>query len=262
MDILKLENQRRQNLLHILQEKRIATVAQLTELLHSSEATIRRDLVKLEREKKLIRVHGGAKAIETQPTSTGDVMVRHVPDKVKDPLQQIAKQAAALCQDGESIIINSGSTTQQMLPFLKSKNLNILTNSYIFAHELAQNSKNQVALPGGELYPKQGIVLSAYDNDSSQHYCADKMFMGTPGFSEFGVTESDALLIRSEQKLRRQAQKLIILADAAKLGKRSNFIFCQLSEVDTLITDAQADPELVKKYQQLGVQVIIADLTD
>jgi len=66
--------------------------------------------------------------------------------------------------------------------------------------------------------------------------------MGTPGIGEFGVMESDPLLIRSEQKLRKQTEKLIILADSTKIGRRSNFIFCTLADVDTIITDSKAHP--------------------
>ena len=95
-------------------------------------------------------------------------------------------------------------------------------------NDLIANSNNQVTLPGGELYRSQGIVLSAFENDNIQHYHGSKMFMGTPGIGDFGVMESDPLLIRSEQKLRKQSDQLIILADSSKLGKRSNLIFSRL----------------------------------
>jgi DeoR family ulaG and ulaABCDEF operon transcriptional repressor len=64
-------------------------------------------------------------------------------------------------------------------------------------------------------------------------------------------------LIRAEQKLRKQADKLIVLADSSKLGKRSNFIFCPLSDVDVLITDSNVDPELVRQFEAHGIEVVI-----
>ncbi|WP_440903425.1 DeoR/GlpR family DNA-binding transcription regulator [Catenovulum sp. SX2] len=259
-----LEIQRQQLLLDILDEKRFATVAELTQMLKSSEATIRRDLVKLDKQNKLVRVHGGAQAMDKGNKGSS---LKHIAgdafwvskETKADVKRAIARKAAELCEEGESVIINGGSSTYMMGEFLQSRNLNILTNSFVLAQELAERSTNQISMPGGEIYRKQGIILSAYENDTTQHYSASKMFMGTPGISEFGVTESDALLIRSEQKLRRQAEKLIILADSSKLEKRSSFIFCSLEEVDVLITDSGADPAIIEKYTQYGIQVLIAD---
>ncbi len=259
-----LEIQRQQLLLDILDEKKFVTVSELTQLLRSSEATIRRDLVKLDKQNKLVRVHGGAQALESGREGSklkhiaGDAFWVSKETKA-DVKRMIAKKAVELCSEGESIIINGGSSTYMMGEFLQERNLNILTNSFVLAQELAERSSNQISLPGGEIYRKQGIILSAYDNDTTQHYSASKMFMGTPGISEFGVTESDALLIRSEQKLRRQAEKLIVLADSSKLDQRSSFIFCPLTDVDTLITDAAADEKILDSYRRLGVDVIVAD---
>ncbi|MEQ8954345.1 MAG: DeoR family transcriptional regulator, partial [Gammaproteobacteria bacterium] len=111
----------------------------------------------------------------------------------------------------------------------------------------------------GELYRKQGIILSAFENDTIQYYHATKMFMGTPGIGSYGVMESDPLLIRTEQKLRKQADKLVILADSSKIGARSNFIFSQLQDVDTLITDDKADEKAVAMFEREGIDVIIVE---
>lgn len=260
-----LEIQRQQLLLDILDEKQFVTVAQLTELLNSSEATIRRDLVKLDKQKKLVRIHGGAQAIEPSNKPSNRKYIAGnafwvAKETQTEAKRLIAKKATQLCEEDESIIINGGSSTFMMGEFLQDRNLNILTNSFVLAQVLAEQSNNQVSLPGGEIYRKQGIILSAYDNDTTQYYSASKMFMGTPGISDCGVTESDALLIRSEQKLRKQAEKLIVLADSSKLGTRSNFIFCPLNEIDVLITDDQADKKLLDAYSKEGVEIIVVSL--
>ena len=88
------------------------------------------------------------------------------------------------------------------------------------------------------------------------------MFMGTPGIGIFGVMESDPLLIRAEQKLRKQADKLIVLADSSKLGIRSNLLFTPLSDVDVLITDSNADPDILKKFENHGVEIVIANVSE
>ncbi len=256
-----LEKQRHQLILDILADQQFASVRALSSQLGASEATIRRDITKMAASGQLNKIRGGAEDIGDHAGQTkrgrvkGSVFLadkeRHANNK-----RLIAERAAELCEDNEAIIINGGSSTYMMGEFLAKRQLSILTNSFVLAQYLSENSTNQVTVPGGEIYRKQGIILSAFENDTIQHYHGSKMFMGTPGISSQGVTESDPLLIRAEEKLRKQSDKLIVLADSSKLGKRSNFIFTPLSDVDVLITDSNADPELVHQFEAQGVEVI------
>ena len=255
-----LEKQRQQLILDILDEHKFASVKTLCEQLHSSEATIRRDLIKLEDQEKLKKIRGGAQAMENtadnsrQKLKGSTFLVNR--EQNADIKKLIAKKAASLCEDGDSIIVNGGSSTYMMGEFLRDKKLNMLTNSIYLAQELMETSNIQITLPGGEIYRRQGIILSAFENDSIQYFHASKMFMGTPGISEFGVMESDPQLIRSEKKLRKQAEQLIVLADSSKIGKRSNFVVSPLNNVDILITDDGASDEQLEPLLDVGVQVI------
>ncbi|MEJ2443707.1 MAG: DeoR/GlpR family DNA-binding transcription regulator [Exilibacterium sp.] len=260
-----LEKQRHQLILDILDEQQFASVGSLSTQLNTSEATIRRDITKLSQMALLRKIRGGAEALP----GSGEKIKRQrltasvfLFDKERqtDTKRLIAEKAVELCDDGETIIINGGSSTYMMSEFLASRQLNILTNSFVLAEELLNNSDNQITLPGGEVYRKQGIILSAFENDTIQYYHASKMFMGTPGMGEYGVMESDPLLIRAEQKLRKQAEQLIILADSSKLGKRSNFIFSPLADVDVLITDSNADAKMLRMFEQQGVRVEVVSV--
>jgi DeoR family ulaG and ulaABCDEF operon transcriptional repressor len=256
-----LEKQRQQLILDILVEQQFASVRSLSSQLDASEATIRRDITKMAANGQLNKIRGGAEVMgehavkSNRPQVKGSVFwadkERHASNK-----RLIAERAVELCEDDEAIIINGGSSTYMMGEFLINRQMSVLTNSFVLAQYLSENSSNQVTVPGGEIYRKQGIILSAFENDTIQHYHGTKMFMGTPGISEQGVTESDPLLIRAEQKLKKQADKLIVLADSSKLGKRSNFIFTPLSEVDVLITDSNADPDIIRRFEAQGVGVI------
>ncbi|MBL4826141.1 MAG: DeoR/GlpR transcriptional regulator [Spongiibacteraceae bacterium] len=262
-----LENQRHQLILDILDENQFASVRNLSSQLNASEATIRRDITKLSVLNQLQKIRGGA---ESLPNAQHKVKRAHLKgsaflvdkERLTDTKRLIAKKAVELCEDGESIIINGGSSTYMMGEFLAERELNILTNSFVLSQVLSENSENQITLPGGELYRKQGIILSAFENDTIQYYHGSKMFMGTPGIGEFGVMESDPLLIRAEQKLRKQADQLIILADSSKLGKRSNFIFSPLSGVDVLITDSGAPADMLRMLEDQGLEIVIADESD
>ena len=258
-----LEKQRHKVLLSILNEHHYVSVRKLSELLNASEATVRRDLTKLSNDGMLLKIRGGAEAIN-QPMSdlpqiTGSAFVVQK-ELYADAKRAIAKRAVDLCQEGDSITINAGSSTYMMGEFLRQKQMPILTNSFELASELVKNSNNQVTVPGGEIYRKQNIILSAFDNDVIQHYHSSKMFMGTPGVGDFGVMESDPLLVRAEQKLMKQADSLVVLADSSKLGRRSNFILCSLDEVDILITDSKASDKDISLFEKHGIEVLVVEL--
>jgi DeoR family ulaG and ulaABCDEF operon transcriptional repressor len=258
-----LEKQRQQLIIDILEEEHFASVRTFCTKLNSSEATIRRDLNKMSKLGLLKKIRGGAEVNDKTTTKSVRAQISSsffLIDKEKnlDKKQLIAKKAVELCDENESIIINGGSSTYMMGVYLMDKQLNILTNSIVLAQSLWETN-NQITLPGGEIYRSQGIILSAFDNDSIPNYHCTKMFMGTPGISKIGVMESDTLLVRAEHKLKKQAEKLIILADSSKLGVTSNFLCVPLSEVDILITDGDADPQLVQEFEAQGIEVIIAD---
>ncbi len=236
----------------------------MAKLLQSSEATIRRDINKLAKRNLIRKIRGGAQALDVtgqeprRPSLAGSPFLL---DKEihADAKRLIARKAVELCEEGEAIIINAGSSTYMMSEFLIGRRLQILTNSFFLAQDLAINSDIQITLPGGELYRKQGIILSSFEHDTIPYYHGTKMFMGTPGIGHYGVMESDPLLIRAEQKLRKQAEILVVLADSSKIGVRSNFVFSPLQDVNILITDEKADEKAIAQFESHGIEVIIAD---
>ncbi|MGJ8691648.1 MAG: DeoR/GlpR family DNA-binding transcription regulator [Thalassotalea sp.] len=259
-----LEKHRQQLILDILENAQFASVRGLTKQLNSSEATIRRDITKMSKLGLICKIRGGAESINGQKKKKQLASSSFSVDKTKqaETKRQIAKRAVELCADGDSIIINGGSSTYMMGEFLTNKDVNVLTNSFVLANYITENSNIQVSLPRGEIYREQGIILSSYENDNTEYYRGSMMFMGSPGICDFGVMESDPLLIRSEQKLKKQTDKLVILADSTKLNQPSNFIFCPLSEVDILITDSNADPALIENFESHNIEVLMVEAVE
>jgi len=253
------ELERQKIILSAVQEKPVATVAELVDLTDSSEATIRRDISALHLNKKLRRVRGGAEALlppthsslAGRPFSVNQSM--HIAEK-----RAIAREAVALCKDGDDVIINGGTSTYQMVHLLTNKRMQIFTNSFPIAEHLLQHSKNQLTLPGGTLYREQNIILSPYENDVTKNFCASRMFMGAHSVGRLGLMESDPLVIQSEQKLLGQADELVVLADASKFARRSSLLICSLERIDVLITDDRIDDASVNMLEAANVQVIIA----
>ena len=261
-----LERQRHQLILDTLDERGYASVRELTRQTGASEATLRRDLNKLALAGRLHKLHGGAQALAEnervleRPQLAGYSFLasREVHAREK---QLIAHEAVGLCTDGEASIINGGSSTFMMVEWLRDRQLNILTNSFPIAMELA-DSDNRISLPGGEIHRKQNIILSAFDNDGTANYIGSRMFMGTPGITPFGVLESDPVLIQAERKVRRQAGQLVVLADSSKISAAGNasgsLVFCTLSEIDILITDENLDEASRTMLESEGVEILIA----
>ncbi|GAA4228855.1 DeoR/GlpR transcriptional regulator [Sagittula sp. NFXS13] len=253
------ETERHRIILSAVQERPIVTVADLVALTETSEATIRRDIATLDGKKRLRRVRGGAEAL-TPPSLPG---LAGRPFSINQTINAeaktaIAREAVALCEDGEPIIINGGTTTFQMVHPLVNRRVQVLTNSFPIAEHLLRHSKNTVMVPGGAIYREQNIILSPFDNDMTRHFYARRMFMGAHGLSPIGLMESDPLLIQAEEKLIGQADELVVLVDSSKFENRSSLILCPLDRIDVVITDDGIPDSAASMLEAADIRVIVA----
>jgi len=253
------EKERHRIILSAVQDRPVVTVIDLCNLTDASEATIRRDIATLHTQRKLRRVRGGAEAI-SPPQFVG---LAGRPFALNETLrirekQAIARAAAALCRDGEPIIINGGTTTFQMVHPLSTQRLQVLTNSFPIAEHLLKHSKNTVMLPGGAIYREQNIILSPFENDIARNFYARRMFMGAQGVGPLGLMEADPLLIQAEEKLIGQADELVVLVDSSKFRNRSSLVLCPLSRVHTLITDEGISDKDAAMLEAADVNLIVA----
>jgi DeoR family transcriptional regulator, ulaG and ulaABCDEF operon transcriptional repressor len=254
------ERERWQLILNQLRERGIVRVSDLAMLTGASVATLRRDLARLEDSGQLQRIHGGAERADVSgqnqltATSFGASQTINAARK-----RAVAARAADLCEDGDSIILNAGSTTWFMAQFLRGHRMQVLTNSFPIAQELIAHSANRVVLPGGELYREPGIILSPFDEDTIQHFAASKMFMSAYAITPLGVIESDPLIARAEAKLLNRTERLIVVADSSKFEARGNIVVCPLTRVSTVVTDTGAPQQMVDHLRGVGVEVILTD---
>ena len=168
-----------------------------------------------------------------------------------------AAAAVGLCEDGEPIIINGGTTTFQMVHPLASRRLQVFTNSFPIAVHLLKNTTNTVMLSGGIVYREQNIILSPFENDVTRNFYAKRMFMGAAGIGPLGLMEQDPLLIQAEEKLIGQAEELIVLVDSSKFANRSSLVLCSLERIDTLITDEGIDDRSAAMLESADVTLIV-----
>jgi len=253
-----LEAERHELILRVLRQGRFASVSDITELLHCSEATVRRDLVKLEAASKLNRVRGGAElATDEEAQPTAQLPFEYRKGILLEKKRLIARRAASLCSDEETVIIDGGSTTFQMVEFLGETRLKIITNSFAIAEVLVKHSHNTVILNGGIVYPDSQLVLDPFQEEGFRNYSATKVFMGVYGIDELGATNTDTLLIKTERAMIGRGKELIILADSSKFNRRGNLFLCGFSQIHTIITDSGISQQQREMVPAKNVELIV-----
>jgi DeoR family ulaG and ulaABCDEF operon transcriptional repressor len=253
-----MNHDRRKKLLKLLAAHQTASIRWLAEALDVSPATARRDIDWLASRNLLVRTRGGAQSAgpKSQQSPLSSEAFQKSILECAARKRAIAKEAASMCVDGETIIINGGTTTFMMAEFLAEKNMRILTNSFPMAQRLLATSENEIVLSGGKIYREQNVILAPFDNDVTQSHYASKMFTSVYGLSLLGLMEADPLLIQAEQRLIKQAEELIVVADSSKFGRNAGLILCRLDQVARVITDTDVSDKAVQMLEHQGIQVI------
>ena len=253
------EQERHRVILSAVEDRAVVTVIDLCNLTGASEATIRRDIAALHMQQKVRRVRGGVESLHPPQFVglAGRTFAVNETLRIKEK-QAIARAAVALCEDGDAIIVNGGTTTFQMVHPLANRRCQVFTNSFPIAEHLLKHSKNTVMLSGGAIYREQNIILSPFENDVTRNFYARRMFMGAQGIGRLGVMEADPLLIQAEEKLIGQADELVVLVDSTKFEQRSSLILCGLERVSTLITDEGISDAAAAMLDAADVKLIVA----
>lgn len=229
--------------------------------LDASPATIRRDLARLEAAGRIVRVHGGAKLPEGERADNGSRLLGTPFDQaITQNLaakQAIGKAAAALCEAGEGVMIDGGTTTLQMCPHLCGLGLQVLTNSLHIINALLPQSDTRILVPSGAVFREQNIILAPSGEESMPRFHAPKLFMGAAAIGPQGVMQQDVVLVAAERRLIDRAEQVILLVDSSKFSMTSGTIVCALDEIDVVVTDAGAPAAMRQALKAAGVKVIV-----
>jgi len=256
-----LETQRHNLIRDLLEEHGTVSIKMLVDEIGASEATLRRDLIKLSEQNELKQVRGGAVLVHEEDRTirrrhlAGSAFLGNLEREI-NAKHAIAACAVGLCSDGETIIINGGSTTYHMGAFLRRHTLTIMTNSLALGVDLIENSNNRVIFPAGEVHRKLSFILNPLEDAVTDAYRASKYFLSACAVSTRGVMEADPLVARAEQRLATQADEVILLIDATKIGSNSSYAAFDLSQIDKVITDDRVDKEALKMFKKYGVEVL------
>lgn len=248
---------RKDEILRLLAENRMMKAGELVEQFDVSMETIRRDLSELEAVKLIRRVHGGA-VLYTEYGIEPDYSFRTVENY--DQKFLIAKKAAELVKDGDSIIIDIGTTTLEFAKFLKEKkDLTVFTNSIKIAYELMTEKDITVILLGGKVRSGEGTTSGYWSEEMIDNFFADKLFLGVGAImTEHGVMDYHIEETNLRRHFMKHVKQVIALADYSKFGIKALNHVCKSEELDYLVTDEKANKKILKELRDLGVKVIIS----
>ncbi len=230
-------------------------VSRLAELLSVSQVTIRKDLDHLESEGLLSREHGyalikNANDINTRMTINYDRKLA------------IATKAAEMVNNGETVMLESGSTCTLMAEQLAKlkKDVTIITNSAYIAIRIRELPLRKVILLGGEYQKEYQGMVGPLVKKCAREFFVDKFFVGTDGFiPESGFTCDDLMRVETMEYMADSANKMIILADSSKFEQQGVVIQTSFDAIDTVCTDAQISPSALAILQEKGINVVIVD---
>jgi DeoR family transcriptional regulator of aga operon len=247
--------ERRRQIRALVESQAQGSVADLARQFKVSEVTIRSDLAALAIQGALVRIHGGA-----VPPGESD----EVPINVKQTLYhaekvRIATAAAGLIQDGETVILDSGTTTAEIarqIRGLKLRSINVITNALNIAVLLANAHHVNLIIPGGVLRRKSWSLAGPQAEQALRDLQADRLYLGVDSLDpEIGVMTPHVLEATLNALMIRIARQTVAVCDASKLLRRNLSVIAPLEQVHILITDRAAPPDAVAAIRARGVEV-------
>lgn len=253
-----LPNQRREKILELIREDGHAKVMDLSRIFKVTEVTIRQDLEKLEKDGDVIREHGGAYLKNI------DLNVRNFSLQNQDNMVEkimIAHKVIELIEDGDTIILDSGSTTTEISKLLNGyKNLTVITNALNIALILGAHSRINVIVTGGEFKAPTLSLTGQKAADFFQNLHVDKLFLATAGIAlKSGLTYPGISDICVKRAMIDSSNEIYLVADSSKIGKNSFASIGALSLIDYLITDSKIKPEDIEWLKTYDVKFLIAE---
>lgn len=252
-----LSEPRRRRILEWVQEEGSARVRDLAAAFGVSEATIRQDLERLEGDGHVKREHGGAH-LNTAPAAPGSMVLHH--QENMDKKRRIGALAASLVADGETLILDAGTTTTEVANRLvQRRDLTIITNALNVAVILGGVLGNAVHMPGGQF---KAPTLSLSGDASVEYFSriyAAKLFLATAGVDlEAGLTYPSFADLQLKQAMIRAAARVILVADSTKIGRSAFTRLSTLDVVDSFVTDDGISDADMKAFESRGIEVLVA----
>lgn len=248
--------ERQKNISIILNRDGSIKVNELSEYFNVSEATIRRDLQEMEEKRLLKRTHGGAVKIDITNFEPSFVDKK---DERQNEKLAIGKTAASMIKDGDTIILDSGTTTLQIAKNITARNVTVITNSIDIAEELSNNKELEIIVTGGTLRFKTRAMVGHICEEAFKYFRVDKAFIGANGISAIeGITTPNFTEAQTKKSMIKSANKVIIVADSSKIQNVCLSVICSIGDVTSIITSGSMPQEIEDEFKDKGIDVVIS----
>ena len=254
-----LAEERRGKLLELVRAGGFASLRDLADELAVSESTVRRDLDYLEDSGTAKRTHGGVFYTGPSP-KLPHFDVRQASQWEKK--RQIAQAAARLIEDGDTVMLDGGSTTYELAQLLVTRSLQVVTNSLPVANLFTTTDSADLVLIGGYVHTRTGVSLGPYANEMLADLNVRRAVLSVAGIHDQGYYNSNLLLVETERAMMRSADEVIVVADSTKFGHKSLAHLCDLGDVKVLVVDNEISEDWRSKIIAAGVRLLVAGDTD
>jgi DeoR/GlpR family transcriptional regulator of sugar metabolism len=228
--------------------------------LRVSPSTVRRDLDRLEQDQLVSRTHGGAIWVGDRDSGSRPYAFDQRVDFEGVAKQQIAAAAAELVKPGETILLDGGTTTYHLARRIVGRSLQIITNSLPIADVFVNDEHVELFVTGGVLYPRYGVLLGPIADRTLQDVHANTLFMSVAGIRDGHLYNQNLLLVEAERRMIRQAQRVVLVADATKFGQTALARLGPIDEVDVVVTDSRLAARTAEELKAAGCRVIVAQV--
>lgn len=251
-----ITDERRTKILQIAEESGFVSLQRLVAEVGASESTVRRDLEFLDSQGHLHRTRGGA-AYAGDSLTDFDAR-QHQASRQK---RQIARRMAELISNGETVLLDGGTTTLEVARNLRGKALQVVTNSLPIASLLMNQPDVELIFIGGYVYPKTGVALGELAVGALKNINVSRLVMSTGGIASDGLFNSNALLVETERQMIAAAKHVTLVADSSKFGQRALSHLCSLDAVHEVVTDDGLSDEWRQVLEQHRITVDVVDVT-
>src|SRR4051812_3713778 len=249
----------RQSLLkQLLSQRGMADLETLAAELRVSSSTVRRDIEQLEQTGLVKRTHGGVVWVGDKTAGNRPYAFDQRMGYQDEPKRAIAKAARSLVSPGQTVLIDGGTTTFYLAQEMLGQSLQLVTNSLPIANLFLNDDHVELILTGGLMYPRYGVLLGPTAENTLSTIHTKTLFLSVAGVNNGGMYNQNLLLVQSERRMMEQAQEVILLIDSGKFGQQALARLGDLSEVDTVVTDAAIADEHRAAVAAAGCQLIVA----
>ncbi len=245
--------------MEVVRQRGFATLPDLAGELEVSESTVRRDLDHLEQSGAAKRTHGGV--FYTGPSPK----LPHFDQRQSDEWvkkRQIAEAASQLIEDGDTVLLDGGSTTYELARLLVDRPLQIVTNSLPVANLFTSSTNIDLVVLGGYVHHRTGVAIGPYANHMLGELNVRRAVISTASISDRGLFNSNLLLVETERAMMKAADEVIVVADSTKFGHQSLSLVCTLDEIDKLVVDNEITQDWRSRVLAAGVELIVAGPSD